>query len=309
MNSIVNFNNAPNGFGGFGEADFDTVSIPTMINFNGRSIATGKHAIVRTDTGEILGHHGSRYQKICQKHAMNTAEKMFCKSDLRTFGMTRSISCSHNGANTFAKYTFPEHKYTSPDGDISTLQAIVTTSFNSTFPFMIAFGDNLNACNNGNVWLTGAVAMFKGRHTTGLDITSGAKAVGNALQVAQENHELFQQMYETPVTEDIVFKTFAEAAGVTNQVNEVKKDMGNVHWSRIVSNLPRQNSNLIYMLRKSKDYGDRMGKNQWAVYNTLTDWSSHANATTTKSEKNIAAIRVKRGQIVRRVVNEVLLAA
>ena len=113
----------------------------------------------------------------------------------------------HNGANTFAKYTFPEHKYTSPDGDISTLQALVTTSFNSTFPFMIAFGDNLRACNNGNVWLTGAIAMFKGRHTTGLDITSGAKAVGNALQVAQENHELFQQMYETPVTEDVVFRS------------------------------------------------------------------------------------------------------
>ena len=309
MNSIVNFNDAPNGFGGFGEADFDTVSIPTMINFNGRSIATGKHAIVRTDTGEILGHHGSRYGKVCQKQALISAEDMFDESDIESRDMTRTISCSHNGSNTFAKYTFPSHTFVSPDGDRSVLEALVTTSFNSTFPFIIAFGENLNACNNSNIYLTGAVAMFKGRHTKGLDIRKGAEAVGNALQQAQDNHALFQRMYNTPVTEEIVFKTFVEAAGVTNQVNEVKKDMGNVHWSRIVSNLPRQNSNLIYMLRKSKDYGDRMGKNQWAVYNTLTDWSSHANATTTKSEKNIAAIRVKRGQIVRRVVNEVLLAA
>ena len=52
-----------------------------------------------------------------------------------------------------------------------------------------------------------------------------------------------------------------------------------------------------------------MGMNQWAVYNTLTDWSSHAGATTAKSERNIAATRVKRSQTVRRVVNEVLLAA
>ena len=37
---------------------------------------------------------------------MNTAEKMFIKSDLRTLGMTRSISCSHNGANTFAGIRF-----------------------------------------------------------------------------------------------------------------------------------------------------------------------------------------------------------
>ena len=308
MNRIVNFNNTPD-FGGFGEADFDTISCPTEYMFKDDFYFTGKHAIVRTDTGEILGHHGSRYQKICQKDAMNTSEKMFIKSDLITLGMTRSISCSHNGANTFAKYTFPAHQYTSPDGDISTLQALVTTSFNSTFPFMIAFGDNLRACNNGNVWLTGAVAMFKGRHTTGLDITSGAKAVGNALQVAQENHELFQQMYETPVTEDVVFNTYVEAAGATKQVEEVKKDMGTVHWSKIVSNLPRQNQNLNYMLRKSKDYGDRMGKNQWAVYNTLTDWSTHAGATTERSKKNIAAIRVQRAAKVRDAVNNVLLAA
>ena len=309
MNSIVNFNNAPNGFGGFGEADFDTVSIPTMIDFNGRSIATGKHAIVRTDTSEILGHHGSRYGKVCQKSALITAEDMFDESDIESRDMTRTIRCSHNGSNTFAKYTFPSHTFTSPDGDSSMLEALVTTSFNSTFPFLIAFGERLYACNNSNIYLTGAVAMFKGRHTKGLNIKRGAEAVGNALQQAQDNHVLFQKMYNTPVTEDIVFKTFAEASGVTNQVNEVKKDMGTVHWSKIVRNLPRQNSNLIYMLNKSKDYGDRMGKNQWAVYNTLTDWSSHAGATTSKSEKNISATRVKRGQIVRRVVNEVLLAA
>jgi hypothetical protein len=85
--------------------------------------------------------------------------------------------------------------------------------------------------------------------------------------------------------------------------------MGAVHWRTVVSNLPRQNQNLNYMIEKSRDYGRRMGKNQWAVYNTLTDWSSHADATTERSKKNISAIRVQRAAKVREAVNNVLLAA
>ena len=314
MNNIVNFNSAPD-LGGFGAADFDTVSIPTMINFNGRSIATGKHAIVRTDTGAILGHHGSRYGKVCQKDALNTAEDMFGESDLKSHNMVRTISCSHNGANTFAKYTFPSHMFKSPDGDSSILEALVTTSFNSTFPFLIAFGERLGACNNSNIYLTGAVAMFKAKHTKGLNIKRGAEAVGNALKQAQDNHVLFQKMYNTPVDDMKAFKVYAEASGVTNQVNEIESEYLKrrnyiaPNWRHILSELPRQNQNLNYMIEHSKEYGARMGKNQWAVYNTLTDWSSHAPATTAKSESNYSMVSAKRGQVVRRVVNEMLLAA
>ena len=306
MNSIVKF---PTNLGGYGAADFDTVSIPTTVDWAGRRISTGKHAILRTDTGDILGHHGSRYGKVCQKHAINTTEEMFYESDLNDDGMTRTISCSHNGSNTFAKYTFPAHTFVSPDGDSSMLEALVTTSFNSTFPFLIAFGERLYACNNSNIYLTGAVAMFKAKHTKGLNIKQGAIAVSNALKQAQDNHELFQKMYNTPVTEDVGFNTYVAAAGATKQVEEVKKEMGAVHWRTVVSNLPRQNQNLNYMIEKSRDYGRRMGKNQWAVYNTLTDWSSHADATTERSKKNISAIRVQRAAKVREAVNNVLLAA
>ena len=308
MNSIVNFDNAPD-LGGFGAADFDTVSIPTMIDFNGRSIATGKHAIVRTDTSEVLGHHGSRHQKVCQKEAITTTEKMFFESDLKTNTMTREISCSHNGSNTFARYTFPDHQFKSPDGDTSTLTALLTTSFNSTFPFMIAFGENLRACNNNNIWLTGVITMFKARHTKGLNISNGAKAVGNVYSEAQKNHELFWDMYYTPVNSDVAFDTYAAASGVTNQVNEVKREIGSTDWRSIINKLPRQNQNLNYMVQKSKDYENRMGKNKWAVYNTLTDWSTHANPTTERSKQNIAAIKVQRAAKVRDAVNSVLLAA
>ena len=306
MNSIVKF---PTDLGGYGAADFDTVSIPTMVDWAGRRISTGKQAILRTDTGDILGHHGSRYGKVCQKHALDTAEEMFYESDIDSTGITRTISCSHSGSNTFAKYTCPAHTFVSPDGDSSMLEALVTTSFNSTFPFLIAFGERLYACNNSNIYLTGAVAMFKAKHTKGLNIRRGAEAVGNALKQAQDNHELFQTMYNTPVTEDVGFNTYVAAAGATKQVEEVKKEMGIVHWRNVVSNLPRQNQNLNYMIEKSRDYGRRMGRNQWAVYNTLTDWSSHADATTERSRKNISAIRVQRAAKVREAVNNVLLAA
>ena len=42
-----------------------------------------------------------------------------------------------------------------------------------------------------------------------------------------------------------------------------------------------------------------MGTNQWAVYNTLTDWSTHAPAARESSQVNIASISYKRGETVR----------
>ena len=63
------------------------------------------------------------------------------------------------------------------------------------------------------------------------------------------------------------------------------------------------------MNQKSKEYGRKMWQNQWAVYNTRTDWCTHAPATTERTQGNIASIAVKRETIVRDTVNNVLLAA
>jgi hypothetical protein len=52
----------------------------------------------------------------------------------------------------------------------------------------------------------------------------------------------------------------------------------------------------------SNVYKKRLGSNYWAVYNAMTDWSTHFGAVRKSSEKNLVAIQHDRQQTVRKAV-------
>ena len=297
---------------GYDAADFDTTTAPLFyFDENGLQHSANKNAIYRSDTGELLGTHGLKYMNANNFHkkAIDTSDKIVLKSDLNLNNIERTISCSHNGSNTFVRYVLPEHKYTTPDGDTASLQFLLTTSYNSTFPFLLSAGAKQSACNNSQIFTTGTVSMFKAKHTLGLDLDKASKVMITALDLFEKERERWSEMYNTDVTPLDAFLVFVEAAGLTNTVKNIQTENPHYDWRSIHNTLPRSNSNLTYMMQKCKEYGRKMGQNQWAVYNTLTDWCTHAPATTERTQGDIASIAVKRETIVRDTVNNVLLAA
>jgi len=94
----------------------------------------------------------------------------------------------------------------------------------------------------------------------------------------------------------------AEAAGCLDLVRATVNESG-ASWSAVFDNLPRINSTLTYLAKAWDEYSGKIGYNQWAVYNTLTDWSTHAPASTKKTQANIASVNHKRQEIVRNVCN------
>ena len=52
----------------------------------------------------------------------------------------------------------------------------------------------------------------------------------------------------------------------------------------------------------AKQYCATMGRNYWAAFNTITDWSTHAPAARVKSQKNIAYISHQREDTGRSVI-------
>jgi len=54
--------------------------------------------------------------------------------------------------------------------------------------------------------------------------------------------------------------------------------------------------------RWAKHYSGTMGRNYWAAYNTITDWSTHAPAIREKSQSNIAYISHQREDRGREVI-------
>jgi len=287
---------------GYGPADFPVATRP-MLYFNDDTdqwYESSKVAVVRTDTMDELGVHGKNYKPVEPRKLIDAQRAIIMRSGLNTDGVVETIRCSHNGAATFVQYRFPEHCYATPGGDTAELTMLGVTSLDSTFSFYLSAGARQGACFNGQVFVTGDAGLFKARHTKNLDINQASRSITKSLEVFENERELWQTMAVTQVSEKQAMYAFAEAAGCLDLVQAAVNESG-VSWSAVFDKLPRLNSSLTYLAKAWKEYAQKMGRTQWAVYNTLTDWSTHAPAATKKSQQNIASINHKRSEIVRKV--------
>jgi len=70
--------------------------------------------------------------------------------------------------------------------------------------------------------------------------------------------------------------------------------------TNILTRLAGGSKTLLELLQQTHvEYVDELGKNLWALFNTLTDWSSHAKF---KNEKNKASTIITREAKVRKVL-------
>jgi hypothetical protein len=303
--SIFNRKSQPSIFDkGYGSADFDVATVP-LVYFDETTDQwhpSKKVSVVRTDTYEELGVHGTNYKPVAPKELIDAQRAIIMRSELDTDGIVEKIETSHNGAATFVKYRLPSHMYTTPDGDTACLTLLGVTSLNSTFSFIMSAGAHQSACFNGQVFIGDAAALFKARHTKNLDIDRASRTIVKCLEVFDRERDRWAEMYKTPVTEKQVMFSLAEAAGCLDLVRAAVNESG-VSWSAVFDKLPRFNSALTYLAKAWSQYSEKQGRNQWALYNTLTDWSTHAPAPSKKSEINIASVSHKRQDVVRRVVN------
>ena len=306
MNNIVNFfgDSAPV-FGDFGAADFEINTSPLFyVGNDGSYCVSSKKAIYRVDNNAELGVHGSKYKAVAPKHMIDAARKIILRSDLHTDGIIETIRTSHNGSRTFVKYDLPAHNYITPDGDTAHLNLLAITSFDSSWPFMISVAATQRACTNLQVFTAGEIAVYKSKHTLGLDIERGSRIIIKALHTFESQKEIWARWNNTIISTEKAFELFVDVAGCRNSVNKVRENDTNLSALGVINSLPRKNKSLEYMFRLYNEvYIKRLGANLWAVYNAMTDWASHAPASQ-KSQTNIASIEQDRAIKVRETINK-----
>ena len=292
---------------GYGSAGFDIGVAPLMYNTEeGEAVhyQSSKSVIYRTDTGAELGVHGHGYKPVAPKHMIDVSDALLERSDLCLNKLQRIIRTSHNGARTFVQYRLPEHTYTTSDGDNASLSLLAISSFDGTWPFMISAAAIQSACTNLQVFVGGEVSVFKAKHTRSLDIEQGGRVITKSLQMFHNERDLWQQWHDTDVTAHQAFKFFAEALKCKGALNLIRDtDSIPLDPVAVMYSMPRRNLNLEYIWKQYISvYSKRLGHNYWAVYNALTDWSTHASASRSSSSDNIASIQNDRQQVVRDAV-------
>lgn len=217
-------------------------------------------AIVRTDTNEVLGIHSKKYKLVKHEEVFPVVEELMHKN-LDINGMKVQDRVDHNGARVLRTYMFPEHEVALLDNDKVALQVRVGNSLDASFSFCLQAGGLRFACWNGMV--TGSVmSNVKRKHTQGLDIEYVLSFLNKALTDFETNGKLWERWAKTPVDE-------AQATIILTKLATSKKMLGELK--------------LLWITNKI-----HLGPNAWALYNTLTEWSTH---TKTKAAQSTALLQ------------------
>ena len=264
---------------GYGDADFGIAK--TNLKFNA-TLDTGdlldkqvpQEAYYRTDTGGFLGSHSPRYKLIPHTDMIDSARNLLERSDLDLNGVKEDITVGYDGAVCFVRHELPNHTIQTPDGDSGHLTLLKVNSINSLMAYHSTIGLKQWACMNGQIFTNGASGYYKNKHTQSLSLNQSNQIMANVLGIMDKQNEIWHQWHNTPVTMNEAFKIFAKASGAEAAIAKI--DDGESIYEVLEDSNTRKNKKLIYMLDKwASHYATKLGKNYWAVYNVLTDWSTH----------------------------------
>ena len=217
-------------------------------------------AIVRTDTGHVLGTHGGAYKMV--KHA-DIVDRMQSAIDMsvisKDYEHTQTIY--ENGAKMKGKIAFNDLVVEPQVGDYIRFQVEYLNSYDGMWSIMIKAQGYRLWCSNGCA-SANSLSYDRSKHTTGFNLAGTSAKIRNALTTFWDNKDVWQQYASMPVSpsqaEHFLKATICNRHSHTTQakVNETKleKLMG------------------LYNTESQK-----LGRNKWALYNALTWWSSHAN--------------------------------
>ena len=231
------------------------------------------HKAIVDDGGNIISIVGQGYNVVQNGDIIPDYERAIYRSQLDTTDMKRDIQQSHGGARTVCTYTFPAHRIEVREGDAMDLKISVLNSYDGSWKFMSLVGALRLACLNGQV-IGDYFSSFYGKHTRSLDTDVAVKKLEHSLDVYMENAELWKQYPTTAVSELQAYNVFLNLAGESKVLLELL-----------------QTTHALYV--------EEVGSNLWALFNTLTDWASHAKF---KNKSNIASTIITREQKVRKVL-------
>ena len=309
MSNILSLNprqEVLNDLGDYGKADFNVYTRPVFFQSDeGLNRIPNKLALVRDDTENSLGVVSDSYQIAQHPDAFRTVERIIAGSELDLEGVKRTISVSHGGARAYAIYSLPAHTIETSKGDPSALQISARNSFDGSWCFHVDIGSVRMICTNGQVFLED-FAMFKSKHTRGLNMAHAARKLSNAVEVYAKEVDRWKRWKQTGVSDNFAFALFGRIANCKAMHSDTIK-----HPSDLLQEPEIYRNKTLVRLWDHYNANEKkaLGSNLWAVYNAVTHWATHTPATKSTAQKNIAAIKVKRQDTVRSVFKELSWAA
>lgn len=250
---------------------------------NQRQVKT--HKSIVDSNGNPIAVVGSKYKLVQNREIVPQFEVALKQSGLDLTGITRNVSQSYQGARTVVRYRLPAHtiQIGRSSDDVVNLELSLLNSYDGSWSFRTMVGAFRMLCTNGMV-IGKNFAHFYGKHTKNLDPQEAIMNVRHAAQTYLENAEVWKTMAGREITINEALEFFERVAGGDD------------------------NAMYKYLTTAHIKYVAEMGSTVWAVFNCLTDWSTHAASKKTKDE-NMSALIQKREDKVRQYVPQLMKMA
>jgi hypothetical protein len=236
------------------------VEVQPVFTEEGNEIPNHK-CIVRTDTGDTLGLHGSQYRMIPHDDVVNSIIDGVSAANLSTDYEVK-VDVIDNGRKIRGEIVFGDIIQQPSVGDIIKYRISFFNSYDGSW----AFAQKANAlrlwCLNGCT-TPDLIASSRFKHTASVDVLGSADKVISGADHFMNRAEEWQSWMKSQLNDDQAESFFRSTlCKVTTKQKQVEKTN------------ERQLENL---LSGWNDEIRLLGRNKWALYNCLTSWATHTN--------------------------------
>ena len=262
----------------------------------GLTCSDTKRVIYNKINNQLINVVGSKYKLEYQPiECVNTVEDMLVNSGLDLTGITRRYSESHDGGRYLTSYDLPALAFDMGNGEENIPQILHRNSYDGSWPFTIETGVIRMACTNGQVLLD-PLAIYTAKHTQSLNPVYGATKIAKCISTLDTERERWANWKQQSISNIAAFNIFAKAAKFTV---DPTLSLEEIFSSKTWLNGRTKDIKFLWNQYINKE-APTLGSNEWAVYNAMTHWSTHAEGNTEKSKTNIASTRKDRRDSIRK---------
>jgi hypothetical protein len=233
--------------------------------------AEGFRAVVREDTGAVLGVHRAGYQLLPNRDVFQALETALLDAELPLDGVELIDQLAYGGRWAVRTYVLPQITVTPRVGDIVSLRLQALNSYGAERAFRARVSGHRLLCTNGLVTESGAVVVYA-RHTAGFSLH---RAVAK-----------LQRAVETFLRQEAIWRGWAE------------REIGDSDATSVFHALPGANAHLVARLTEhwTQESGV-LGTTLWALYNALTHWSSHEPVRRASTANRAAIVLAREARV------------
>lgn len=234
------------------------VEMQPVFDMYGNEI-NGQQCVMRTDTNQVMGVHGSRYKAVSHDDVVNSILDGVTQADLSS-DYTVDVEVLEDGRKLRGHILFNDLTVEPAVGDYTKFKVDFFNSYDASWSFSQQASGLRLWCLNGCT-TPDAVAKSRYKHTASINVEGSANKMINGLQHFMSRKEVWQSWMAMPLAdaqvENFLKKTVAKAFTRQQQISKTNE---------------KQLENLLGIWA---DESSNLGRNKWALYNTLTYWATH----------------------------------